>query len=197
MSESVPKQACPSGDAKPPAGLTIRARRLEDSIGIAELINLPGFRFGTLRLPFHTPEEVRGWIEKAAPGDVSLVATIDDQIVGSARLHRLTGRQAHVGQIGMGVHDNWTGRGIGTCLITALIDMADRWLGLRRLQLTVYSDNEPAIRLYQRFGFEVEGTHCEFALRDGELVDALTMARLGGPTWRSVVSDGRSMSRVT
>jgi L-phenylalanine/L-methionine N-acetyltransferase len=150
-----------------------------------------------LRLPFHTPEEVRGWIEKAAPADIALVATVDDQIVGVAGLHRLTGRQAHVGQIGMGVHDDWTGKGIGTRLLAALIDPADRWLGLRRLQLTVFSDNEPAIRLYRRFGFEVEGTHREFALRDGALVDALVMARLGRP-WRGAsASDGRSTSPVT
>jgi putative acetyltransferase len=150
-----------------------------------------------LRLPFHTPEEVRGWIEKAAPADIALVATVDDQIVGVAGLHRLTGRQAHVGQIGMGVHDDWTGKGIGTRLLAALIDPADRWLGLRRLQLTVFSDNEPAIRLYRRFGFEVEGTHREFALRDGALVDALVMARVGGP-WRGAsASDGRSTSPVT
>jgi len=184
MNESVLQKAAPIGHEKPLSDLIIRACRPEDSTGIAELINLPGFRYGTLRLPFHTPAEVRDWIEKATRDDVALVAVVDDRIVGSAGLHRLTGRQAHVGQIGMGVHDDWTGRGIGTSLLTALIDTADRWLGLRRLQLTVYPDNEPAIRLYRRFGFEAEGTHREFALRDGELVDALAMARLGGPTWR-------------
>lgn len=196
MSESVPHKASAIADEKPLSGLTIRASRLEDSIGIAELVNLPGFRHGTLRLPFHTSAEVRGWIEKAAPGDVSLVAVVDDRIVGSAGLHRLTGRQAHVGQIGMGVHDDWTGRGIGTRLLSALIDMADRWLGLRRLQLTVFPDNEPAIRLYQKFGFEAEGTHREFALRDGKLVDALAMARLDGPARQSGASAGSS-GRVT
>lgn len=196
MNEAVPQKAPPIGDEKPPSGLTIRACRPEDSTGVAELINLPGFRYGTLRLPFHTPAEVRGRIEKATRDDVFLVAVVDNRIVGSAGLHRLSGRQAHVGQIGMGVHDDWTGRGIGTGLLTALINTADRWLGLRRLQLTVYSDNEPAIRLYRRFGFEAEGTHREFALRDGELVDALAMARLGGPTWRSVAS-AEPLSRVT
>lgn len=190
MSKPLPLQAPPIGDEKPPPGLLVRACRPEDSAGITELVNLPGFRNGTLRLPFHTPAEVRGWIEKAASGDVSLVAVVGERIVGSAGLHRLTGRQAHVGQIGMGVHDDWTGRGIGTRLLSALIDTADRWLGLRRIQLTVFPDNEPAIRLYRRFGFEVEGTHREFALRDGELVDALAMGLLGGPAWRSAASAG-------
>jgi hypothetical protein len=59
--------------------------------------------------------------------------------------------------------------------------MADRWLGLRRLELTCYVDNTPALALYRRFGFEVEGTHRAYALRDGRYVDAYSMARLGGP----------------
>jgi L-phenylalanine/L-methionine N-acetyltransferase len=44
--------------------------------------------------------------------------------------------------------------------------------------LTVYTDNERAIRLYQRFGFETEGTHRGYALKAGVYADALVMARL-------------------
>ena len=39
-------------------------------------------------------------------------------------------------------------------------------------------DNVPATALYEKFGFEVEGTHRHFALREGEYVDAYSMARL-------------------
>jgi len=163
---------------QPPAGLIIRASRPQDAEAVADLINLPGFRFGTLRLPFQTPEEVRRWIEQTQPGNINLVATLDGLIVGQAGLQRFTGRQAHIGYIGMGVHDSWRNRGIGTALLMALIDTADRWLGLRRLQLTVYTDNESAIRLYRNFGFAIEGTHRAFALRDGVFVDAFAMARL-------------------
>jgi putative acetyltransferase len=60
----------------------------------------------------------------------------------------------------------------------ALCDYADRWLGLRRIELQVYADNARAIALYRRFGFEHEGTHRAYALRDGQLVDSLSMARL-------------------
>ena len=137
--------------------LLIRARRPTDADDLAVLLNLPGYRFGTNRLPFHSPEEVRGWIEKTPPGSLELVAMLDGRLVGNAGLARFAGRRSHVAELGMGVHDNWTGRGIGAAMLAALLDSADKWLGLLRLQLTVYVDNEPALHLYRRFGFELEG----------------------------------------
>lgn len=59
----------------------------------------------------------------------------------------------------------------------SLCDYADRWLGLTRIELTVYTDNQRAQALYRRFGFVEEGVHRGFALRDGVYVDALSMAR--------------------
>ena len=103
---------------------------------------------------------------------------LDRQIVGNAGLNRLAGRRVHVGQIGMGVHDDFTGRGIGSALLAALINAADNWLAIKRVELTVYVDNAPAIRLYEKFGFETEGRLSAFAFRNGDYVDAFTMARL-------------------
>jgi putative acetyltransferase len=46
-----------------------------------------------------------------------------------------------------------------------------------RLELEVYSDHEPAVRLYKRFGFAIEGTLVRYAYRAGQYVDVYTMAR--------------------
>jgi putative acetyltransferase len=78
----------------------------------------------------------------------------------------------------MGVHDEWQGKGIGMALMHAGVDLADNWLNLTRLELEVYTDNEPAIHLYERFGFEREGTLRQYAFRDGRYVDSYMMARL-------------------
>ena len=78
----------------------------------------------------------------------------------------------------MSVHDDWQGRGVGTALLAALIDIADNWLNYHRLRLEVYTDNAAAIALYRKFGFEVEGTLREDAFRDGRYVDSYTMGRL-------------------
>ena len=80
----------------------------------------------------------------------------------------------------MSVHDDFQGRGIGSALLGSLIDTADKWLNLRRLELAVYVDNEPAIRLYKRFGFVIEGTRRAVAFRDGAFVDDYAMARVRG-----------------
>ena len=78
----------------------------------------------------------------------------------------------------LGVHDGFTGRGIGTAILTALLDLADNLHGLKRLELEVYADNDTAHRLYLRHGFEVEGRRVKAALTDGRYVDTVTMARL-------------------
>ncbi|QND47567.1 GNAT family N-acetyltransferase [Rhizobium lusitanum] len=159
-------------------GVEIRAASPSDAEGIALIANLPGFRAGTLRLPFQNIEETRRWLEKPSPTSISLVAVVAGQVVGNAGLRRHSGRQIHIGNLGMGVHDNFVGRGIGSALLAALIDTADNWLAIKRLELTVYVDNEPAIRLYEKFGFETEGRLKAFAFRNGEYVDAFTMARI-------------------
>ncbi len=67
---------------------------------------------------------------------------------------------------------------MGSHLLGALIDTADNWHDIRRIELNVFTDNLPAIRLYEKFGFEREGTLRNDAYRDGKYVDAHVMARL-------------------
>jgi putative acetyltransferase len=78
----------------------------------------------------------------------------------------------------MAVHDAYAGCGAGTALMTALVEVADRWWNIKRLELDAYVDNARAIALYERFGFEREGVLRAYAWRDGVYVDSLAMARL-------------------
>jgi len=87
-------------------------------------------------------------------------------------------RRKHAGAIGICVHEEWQGKGVGAVLMRAILDLADNWLNITRLELEVYADNEAAIRLYERFGFELEGTMRQHAFRDGQYVDSKMMARL-------------------
>lgn len=159
---------------------TLRAIRVEDAAGLTDLHSQPRFRWGTLRPRYPSIDAVRKWLEGRSPDDPHIVADLDGRIIGDAMLGLSKGRRAHTASIGMGVHDDFAGRGIGTALMAALIDTADNWLDLKRLELSVWADNAPALALYRKFGFAEEGRLRAYAYRDGAYVDALTMARLRG-----------------
>jgi putative acetyltransferase len=110
---------------------------------------------------------------------VQLVALHQGVIIGNIGLEQFSRiRRNHAGSIGMGVAVEWQGKGVGSKLLATALDIADNWMNLRRVELSVYADNEAAIGLYRKFGFEDEGLFRDYAVRDGVLVDALSMARL-------------------
>jgi putative acetyltransferase len=163
--------------------IEVRAARAEDFEALARLYADRNAYSQTLQLPFPSQELWRKRLAQHDDTHHALVATVSGELVGNLGLTRLTrARRAHVGEIGMGVRDAWQGKGVGTALMEAALDLADNWLGLRRIELRVYADNERAIALYRKFGFETEGTHRAYAIRDGVFVDSLSMARvIAGP----------------
>lgn len=166
---------------KTPA-ITIRRAEPADYAAIYSIFATPGVTAGTLQDPFPSAETWRKRLAEPVDGTFLLVACVNDEVVGHLGLTTFprTARRRHVGQIGMAVRDDWQGKGVGTALLRAAVDLADKWLNLTRLELEVFIDNEPAVRLYQRVGFVIEGTLARYALRDGEFVDAYTMARVRG-----------------
>lgn len=78
----------------------------------------------------------------------------------------------------MGVRDDWAGKGVGSALMAAALDLADNWLNLHRIELTVFVDNEAALALYRKFGFVEEGRARDYAFRQGRYVDVFYMARV-------------------
>jgi len=159
-------------------GLVIRATRVSDAEALNALRNLPSHRFGTLSMPYQSIEETQRFLENRQPDGLGVVALLGDKLVGAAGFDRSLGRRHHAAHLGIGVHDDHVGQGIGTALLTTLLDAADNWLNIRRMELTVYTDNAPAIALYKRHGFETEGTLRAYAFRDGQFVDAYAMARV-------------------
>lgn len=164
----------------------VRAFDSGDVEDLVETFQQPGCIAGTLQMPFREPEELRERFRGRVPGMWRLVAEVEHEgrarVVGVLTVHQhQRPRRDHAGELGMLVHDRWQGRGIGGKLLRAGTELADRWLGLTRLELTVFADNARAIRLYESCGFEVEGRLRRYALRDGQWVDSLAMARLKAP----------------
>jgi putative acetyltransferase len=135
---------------------------------------------GTLQLPYPSPEMWRKRLAEMPDTDILLVATSNGEVVGHAGLHSVgkSQRRAHAMMLGITVSAEWQGKGIGRMLMKALLDVADGWLNIFRIELSVFTDNERAIALYREFGFEIEGTHRAYALRDGRYVDGYSMARI-------------------
>jgi putative acetyltransferase len=165
-----------------PNAIQYDVRRAEpgDYEAVSRVYGGPRAVWGTLQLPFPSLEFWRKRLAEPSDGMFSLVACVEGEIVGQLGLATFPNwvRRRHVGQLGMAVRDDWQGRGAGSALMQAALDLGDRWLNLRRIELEVYTDNEPAIRLYKKFGFVTEGTLADFAFRDGEFVDVYMMARL-------------------
>ncbi|MFT4539311.1 MAG: putative acetyltransferase [Planctomycetota bacterium] len=131
-------------------------------------------------MPYQSRDDLKKKLESPRGRNHNLVAMLDEpkKVVGMVGLHPFEGRRAHVAGLGMFVHDDHQNQGIGGHLMQAALDLADNWLNLRRLELTVHTDNKHAVHLYDKFGFVKEGTFVDYAIRDGEFIDAHTMARV-------------------
>ncbi len=83
----------------------------------------------------------------------------------------------HVGALGMGILAGYRGRGIGSQLLEKTVEHA--WAsGLKRLELEVFADNEPAIRLYKKYGYAQEGLKRYARFIDGQYQDIVVMAQV-------------------
>jgi len=151
-----------------------------DVADIQRILEAPHVVRGTMRLPFHAEEVVRERI-RHVEGTTKLVAVREGGVAGYAELvtHPGLARHRHAGEINMiATHPDHRGQGIGESLMSAMIDMADRWLQLSRLSLIVWTSNERAISLYKRFGFVIEGTMPRYVFLDGDFGDAHLMGRI-------------------
>ena len=163
----------------PPPDILIRAMEPADIPAVADVLGQPLAVWGTLQPPFVSIDARQMRYAENGPNDVGLVAVIEGRVIGSIGLHRdRPHRRSHVASLGMAVHDAYVGRGVGRALLAAVVDLAEKWWNIRRLELNVYADNHRAIALYERFGFEREGVHRAYAWRDGAYVDSLSMARV-------------------
>ena len=121
-------------------------------------------------------ERTRQLVE--APNQQLLVATDDAALIGFVALSQgLFEKNRHACSLMTGVLRGYWRQGVAT----ALLRHALRWVGQRgisRVELTVMESNAPAIRFYQKFGFQREGVKRGALIVDGTPVDEICMARI-------------------
>jgi RimJ/RimL family protein N-acetyltransferase len=113
---------------------------------------------------------------RRSPNAAVFVAEVPDGLIGRLSVARDPHPASfHVADLGLMVATEYRRRGIGR----ALLERAVKWAranGVAKLELHVFPHNEPAIALYERFGFVREGYRRRHYRRGGEYVDAILMA---------------------
>jgi putative acetyltransferase len=118
-------------------------------------------------------------VNNSPPGTYRLVAEANGRVIGMIALHQSTNpRMCHSAGLGMMVHPDYWGQGIGSQLMAAILDLADKWLNLKRVELEVNTDNPAAVHLYEKFGFVIEGTKRRHTYGGGRWADSHFMARI-------------------
>lgn len=159
---------------------TIRPPRPEDAEELWELRRMPGVFENTMGLPSNRVSQTQEFIAGLDVDDHQFVAVTEDgHVVGLAGLMLFSNpRKRHMASLGIYVHTDYQNQGAGTALVKALLELADNWLMLVRVELDVYTDNAKAIHLYEKLGFEREGVLRKAAIRNGRYADLMMMSRL-------------------
>jgi len=155
--------------------IVIRNIRPDDAAAITDIRHQPQVMRYTPAMPSERP---RDFYAPLTPNDHVMVAEVDGRVVGFANLSVKDGKRRHSAWLGIAVHDEFAGRGVGRALMHALLELADKWIGLIRVDLEADAGNTRAIEMYRRFGFVEEGRQKKAYFSDGEYVDAVIMARV-------------------
>jgi RimJ/RimL family protein N-acetyltransferase len=162
--------------------VTLRPHTVEDVPVLSRICNHPETRFALFHFQPKTDREILREMERweADPHSVRLAICERDsgRAVGSAALVRIDWvSRAAIFFIAIGDPADWS-KGFGGEATRLMCDHAFETLGLQRLQLHVWAQNERAVRAYERAGFEREGTLRRAMFHAGRYEDFLVMARL-------------------
>lgn len=107
-----------------------------------------------------------------------IVAELNDTLIGYVTIQGgKTNRNRHAAKIAMGLLPTFRNKGIGFKLLQETEAWAVR-RQLHRLELTVVTENEPAYRLYEKFGFKVEGKKEQTLYFNDKYYNEFMMAKL-------------------
>lgn len=144
--------------------IVIRHAETRDYEAIRQIHAQPEVYCNTLQVP-HPSDHM--WQERLAdrPGIKQLVACIDGDVVGHLTIDvQQRPRRSHVADFGICVDSRWKNRGVASALMREMIEMCDNWLRVDRIELTVFVDNAPAIKVYKNTALKLKGlvrsTHC-------------------------------------
>ncbi|WP_283699566.1 GNAT family N-acetyltransferase [Clostridium perfringens] len=158
--------------------LRIRDIKIEDYKEISKIRKMPGVMENILSNKDEEEELIKEKIINRSKNQYWYVAEENGKVIGLGILMNHGNlRKKHVGVITLMVNSDYQNKGIGSLLMDKLINLSES-LNIIRLELCVFRDNYKAINLYKKFGFKEEGIKVKSALKNGEYIDEIMMARI-------------------
>lgn len=160
----------------------IRALAPEDLRDVNEIRTMRGV-METIPTLFSEPlSHTKSVMESFEKNDHMLAAEIytetGNKVIGMGGLHVASKhRMRHCADISLIVHTNYQNLGIGKAILSQLLELADKWLLLKRVELEVAAENDRAVHLYESLGFEREGVKKYATITDGRYTDIIVMGR--------------------
>jgi ribosomal protein S18 acetylase RimI-like enzyme len=158
--------------------IDIRPVRPGDAASLCAGINNVAAEKWVLATVRFSPEEIHAFLARSIENSFPHVVAVDGgDVVGWCDI--VPGKAAngfgHVGRLGMGVRREWRGQGLGRRLLAACLRLAPP-VGIEKVELEVYTDNQPAVRLYESMGFVKEGLKARARKLEGRYQDIQMMA---------------------
>lgn len=158
--------------------LQIRDIEIEDYKEISKIRKMPGVMENILSNKDEEEESIKEKIINRGKNQYWYVAEENGKVIGLGILMNHGNlRKKHVGVITLMVNNDYQNKGVGSLLMDKLINLSES-LNIIRLELCVFRDNYKAINLYKKFGFKEEGIKVKSALKNGEYIDEIMMARI-------------------
>lgn len=158
--------------------LRIRDIKIEDYKEISKIRKMPGVMENILSNKDEEEELIKEKIINRGKNQYWYVAEENGKVIGLGILMNHGNlRKKHVGVITLMVNSDYQNKVIGSLLMDKLINLSES-LNIIRLELCVFRDNYKAINLYKKFGFKEEGIKVKSALKNGEYIDEIMMARI-------------------
>lgn len=167
------------------AEITYRRAKIEDAESIVAFYNRVGgetsfLSFEKDEYPMSVKEQVEDI--KGLEGNknnIMLIALDGENIVALATIHSASKiKSRHDGELGIVVEKAHQGQGIGSELIRQLIEWCKSNGVTKRISLDTRADNVPAVSLYLKFGFILEGCRRNSTLLDGKYYDLYVMGMM-------------------
>ncbi|MBL0388083.1 GNAT family N-acetyltransferase [Tumebacillus sp. ITR2] len=161
--------------------LTLRQAHPDDAEAILDYIHLvsgesDNLSFGVGEFTTTLEKQKQVLEQWSANGGLYLLALVDGEIASTLTFE--TGsrpRNEHKGEFGITVQKKFWNLGIATKMLSYMIDWAKLVPRIRKINLHVRTDNDRAIALYEKLGFQHEGRETRSMQIHGQFFDTYLM----------------------